>query len=101
VLVGVSVVGINFNSPDAFARALARHSTLVTTLMVIAGVFYIATILAVGVIMQLYLIRDVWHRVTDTTSVYNLSAADNVVAEGDAANALGEGFADGLDVGGL
>jgi uncharacterized membrane protein YjgN (DUF898 family) len=101
VLVGASVVGFSFSSPDAFARALARHATLVTTLLVIAGVFYIAAILAVGVVMQLYLIRDVWQRVTDTTSVYNLSAADNVVAEGDAANALGEGFADGLDVGGL
>ena len=33
--------------------------------------------------------------------VQNLEAADNVIAQGDAANALGEGFADSLDVGGF
>jgi hypothetical protein len=33
--------------------------------------------------------------------VHNLAAADNVVAEGDAVNAIGEGFADSLDVGGF
>jgi hypothetical protein len=33
--------------------------------------------------------------------VHNLAAAENVIAQGDVANALGEGFADGLDVGGL
>jgi hypothetical protein len=33
--------------------------------------------------------------------VYNLAAADNVVARGDAVNALGEGFANSLDVAGI
>jgi uncharacterized membrane protein YjgN (DUF898 family) len=101
VLTGASVVGFSFNSPEAFGRALARHSSLVTTLAAIAGIFYLVTILAVGVVMQLYLTRDLWQRVADTTTVHNLAAAENVIAQGDVANALGEGFADGLDVGGL
>lgn len=64
-------------------------------------VLYIVTLLAIGVVMQLYLTRDLWQRVAETTVVHNLAAAAEVIAQGDAANALGEGFADGLDVGGL
>ena len=49
----------------------------------------------------MYLRRDVWARVVASTVVYNLAAADNVVARGETANALGEGFADSLDIGGF
>jgi hypothetical protein len=33
--------------------------------------------------------------------VYNIAAADNIAVMGDAANAIGEGFADSLDIGGF
>jgi hypothetical protein len=36
-----------------------------------------------------------------TTAVFGIEAADNVAARGDLANAIGEGFADGLDVAGF
>jgi hypothetical protein len=45
--------------------------------------------------------RDLWARVIATTTVHGLEAAANVSAKGEAANALGEGFADGLDVAGF
>jgi hypothetical protein len=45
--------------------------------------------------------RDLWVRVLSSTIVHNIGAAANVTAHGDLANALGEGFADGLDVGGF
>ena len=68
----------------------------------IAIVFgYLASALAFGVVVRMYLRRDVWARVVASTVVYNIGAADNVVAKGAAANALGEGFADGLDIGGF
>jgi hypothetical protein len=57
--------------------------------------------LAFGVVVRLYLRRDVWARVVASSVVHNLAAADNVAARGEAANALGEGFADGLDIGGF
>ena len=56
---------------------------------------------AFGVVVRMYLRRDIWARVVASTVVHNLSAADNVSARGEAANALGEGFADGLDIGGF
>ena len=62
---------------------------------------YLALILAMNVVMRMYLLRDVWARVVSSTTVHNIEAAANVTAMGEPANALGEGFADGLDVAGF
>jgi hypothetical protein len=39
--------------------------------------------------------------VSETTQLHGIEAAANVAARGDPASALGEGFADGLDVAGF
>jgi uncharacterized membrane protein YjgN (DUF898 family) len=78
--------------------AMIAQSPLVIGLIVVG---YLICALAFGVVVRIYLRRDVWARVVASTVVYNLAAADNVVARGEAANALGEGFADGLDIGGF
>jgi uncharacterized membrane protein YjgN (DUF898 family) len=70
-------------------------------LLVVAMIGYLAFILTLNVVMRVYLLRDVWARVIASTTVYGLEAAANVAAEGELANALGEGFADGLDVAGF
>jgi hypothetical protein len=62
---------------------------------------YLALALGMNVVMRVYLLRDVWARVISSTSVYNVEAAANVAAKGELASALGEGFADGLDVAGF
>jgi hypothetical protein len=62
---------------------------------------YVIAALVFGTVVRLYLRRDVWARVVTTSMVYNLAAAADVVARGDAAGALGEGFADSLDIGGI
>jgi uncharacterized membrane protein YjgN (DUF898 family) len=62
---------------------------------------YLALILAMNVVMRMYLLRDVWARVVSSTTVHDIEAAANVSAMGEPANALGEGFADGLDVAGF
>jgi uncharacterized membrane protein YjgN (DUF898 family) len=70
-------------------------------LMVLIGVGYLTLALALNVVMRVYLVRDLWARVIATTTVHNIAAAANVSARGELANALGEGFADGLDVAGF
>ena len=45
--------------------------------------------------------RDLWVIVLGSVNIIGIEAAANVAARGDLANALGEGFADGLDVGGF
>ena len=70
-------------------------------MLVVALVGYLAFILALNVVMRVYLLRDVRASVIASTTVYRVEAAANVAAKGELANALGEGFADGLDVAGF
>ena len=51
--------------------------------------------------MRIYLMRDIWQRVANSVTVHNLAAAENVAARGDTVSALGEGFANSLDVTGF
>ena len=69
--------------------------------MVMLAVGYLVLILALNVVMRVYLLRDVWVRVLASTTVHGIEAAANVSAKGELASALGEGFADGLDVAGF
>jgi uncharacterized membrane protein YjgN (DUF898 family) len=70
-------------------------------LLVLGGIGYVALILSLNVVMRLYLLRDVWVRVLESVQVHGIEALANVAAKGDLASALGEGFADGLDVAGF
>ncbi|MEW6640074.1 MAG: DUF898 family protein [Pseudomonadota bacterium] len=70
-------------------------------LLVLMGLGYLVFILALGVVTRVYLMRDLWVRVIESVSVFNIEAAADVMAAGDAASALGEGLADGLDVAGF
>lgn len=70
-------------------------------LLVLTGFGYLGLVLAMNVVIRICLLRDQWCQVVQSISVHGLDAAADVAAKGDLANALGEGFADGLDVGGL
>ena len=70
-------------------------------LLVFAGVGYLAFALAFNVVIRVYLMRDLWVRVLGSVNIIGLETAAEVSARGEMANALGEGFADGLDVGGF
>ncbi|MGH8733067.1 MAG: efflux RND transporter permease subunit, partial [Burkholderiales bacterium] len=91
---------IGGTGPDAFA-ALAQNSVAMGSLIAVFVLGYLACALALGVVIRMYLRRDVWARVAASSVVYNLSAADGVVARGDTVNALGEGFGDSFDIGGF
>src|SRR6202047_4111042 len=81
-----------FSKPQVFLKSVP--------LLALAGLGYLALALGINVVMRVYLLRGLWVRVLASTTVYNVQAAANVSALGDLANALGEGFADGLDVAG-
>jgi uncharacterized membrane protein YjgN (DUF898 family) len=70
-------------------------------LLVLTGLGYLMLALAMNVVMRVYLTRDLWVKVLGSVNISGIEAAANVAARGDLANALGEGFADGLDVGGF
>ena len=89
-------VGGQGAAPEALAGAF--QSPFILALIVVG---YIGCALAFGVVVRMYLRRDLWARIVASTVIYNLAAADNVTARGEAANALGEGFADSFDIGGF
>ena len=70
-------------------------------LLVLAGIGYLMFALAINVVLRVYLMRDLWVRVLESINIHGIEAAANVSARGELANALGEGFADGLDVAGF
>jgi uncharacterized membrane protein YjgN (DUF898 family) len=91
-----SMSGASFTE---FFQSQAFIKSIPLTVLVVLG--YLVFALAINVVMRVYLLRDLWVRVLATTSIHNIEAAANVSARGDLANALGEGFADGLDVAGF
>jgi uncharacterized membrane protein YjgN (DUF898 family) len=66
------------------------------TAAIFAG--YLGLLLAMNIVLRIYLLRDVWARVAASATAFRLEAATDVAAKGDLADALGEGFANGLDV---
>ena len=80
-------------TPDTLSKSIPF------LIMVMVG--YLVLVLSLNVVMRLYLQRDVWARVVGSIQVHGIEAAADVAAKGDLASALGEGFADGLDVAGF
>jgi uncharacterized membrane protein YjgN (DUF898 family) len=62
---------------------------------------YLSVGLAVGVLQRYFLQRGLWRAVVGSTRLAGGAALEAVAAQGSAANALGEGLADGLDVAGF
>lgn len=70
-------------------------------MLVMTVIGYFALALAVNIIMRVYLQRDLWTKVLENVEVHDIAAAADVRGSGELAGALGEGFADGLDVAGF
>jgi uncharacterized membrane protein YjgN (DUF898 family) len=84
------------------AEAYKSPAFLQSIPFAVATVFgYLALMLAFNVVARLYLTRDFWAQAAATVSITGLASTAAVTAKGDLAGALGEGFADGLDVGGF
>jgi len=80
---------------------IARGSFPSVGSLVSAALVYLAALLVLGAIHRYYLQFRLWSAIVQTLVVNNLDAAASVTARGEAANALGEGLADGLDVAGF
>jgi len=92
-LCGFLFAKISGAEPDTLTKSIP--------LLILFGIGYLAMILSLNVVMRLYLQRDVWAKVSGLLQVHGIEAAANVAVRGDLASALGEGFADGLDVAGF
>ncbi|RXT57604.1 hypothetical protein B6S44_04135 [Bosea sp. Tri-44] len=70
-------------------------------MLVIFVIGYLLAAVAFSAVVRIYLNRDVWRLVAQSTVVHNLAAAADVAGQGEAVGAVGEGLADGLDVAGF
>jgi uncharacterized membrane protein YjgN (DUF898 family) len=80
-------------APAAFSKSIP--------LLVMIGLGYLALALALNVVIRIYLLRDLWTAIVNSTTVHGIEAAADISAMGDLATALGEGIVDGLDVAGF
>jgi uncharacterized membrane protein YjgN (DUF898 family) len=97
------VFGVAYGFDD-FAGDIEEKILIVSQqplVLILMALGYIVVVLAIWVVLRIYLMRDMWARVAMTTTVHNLAAADGVVARGHLVSALGEGFADSLDIAGF
>jgi len=102
VYLGLSVMLVASMSGAPFAEFFKSQDFMKSIpLLVLAGLGYLAFALAMNIVIRVYLVRDLWVRVLGSVNIAGIEAAANVAAQGEMANALGEGFADGLDVGGF
>jgi uncharacterized membrane protein YjgN (DUF898 family) len=101
--IGLAAVVAGAARGDALDMDLFSDPELYTSIpfIVLAVIGYFAWAMAMNIFIRLYLVRDMWQRTVTSIRIHGIEAAANVAAKGDLANALGEGFADGLDVGGF
>ena len=92
----VAIVAYITQAPMMSLLGPGVHSGLAVLIPAVLG--YLLFILAINAVLRINLQRDVWARVAESTVVYYLDTAEDVASTGDLASALGEGFADGLDV---
>jgi hypothetical protein len=98
IAIPVTAVIKNVGTKDQLATFLAKYSTLIFVANVVN---YLAMMLAMTVIMRIYFTWGIWERVVSAATLHNIEAANFVRAQGAEASALGEGFADSLDVAGF
>ncbi|CAN5361075.1 YjgN family protein [soil metagenome] len=100
LMAGAKVASLLYGVPlETFFRSPAL--LMAWPLLAYAALGYLVLALAVSVVVRVYLVRDLWVAVTKSISIRGIESAASVAARGELASALGEGFADGLDVAGF
>jgi uncharacterized membrane protein YjgN (DUF898 family) len=94
-LAGLLVAGIGRTG----LAALAAHPPV--WIIAAYAIWYLGLLLTLGVVGRIYTLQRVWRRVAGACVLLNPDATTRVVAAGEAASALGEGLADGLDFAGF
>ena len=101
-VIGSVLAAIFYAGGDAIAHFGKRAADFGSYLGLAGIVFaYLTLALSVLVVQRFYLQHEMWRLISASLTVTGLSVASNVAARGEAANAIGEGLADGLDVAGF
>jgi uncharacterized membrane protein YjgN (DUF898 family) len=97
ILFGIVMFALDLNGvPLETASAEGKTPSFVLILAVVP--VYLGVMLAFGVLWRIYFIQRVWKIVVSSLTLYDLEGLEHVASRPGTANALGEGFADNLDV---
>jgi uncharacterized membrane protein YjgN (DUF898 family) len=99
VLVFASLAGGLAGVLFTVAPIALAHKQLPWWGYVLYAILYLLMIITMWVVIRIYTVQRVWHRVVDGCTVINIAGAANVGAAGELVSAFGEGLADGLDFG--
>jgi uncharacterized membrane protein YjgN (DUF898 family) len=69
--------------------------------LIMLGLGYLVLALGAGIVIRMYLTHDLWARLAASATVHNLAAVEATIGQGQMASAIGEGFADSMDIGGF
>ena len=83
---------------QSFGALLANRPV---TGIVAYGIWYLVMILSFTVLARIFTLHHVWRHVASSCRLLNPEAAEDVGSAGEAASAIGEGLADGLDFAGF
>jgi uncharacterized membrane protein YjgN (DUF898 family) len=100
-VVAMLLHGVTFDTMSAMSEQQIRGIFESPFVWIGSGLGYLIAALAGVAVVRIYLVRAIWERVAVSTTVHNLAAAHAVAAQGEMVSALGEGFADSLDIGGF
>jgi uncharacterized membrane protein YjgN (DUF898 family) len=98
---GVIAVAASLDASSLDFAAKAAVSAQKIPVLIALGLGYLVLALAAGMVLRLYLTRDFWARLAASASVHNLAAVEATIGQGQMASAIGEGFADSIDIGGF
>lgn len=79
----------------------ALLATMPVAGIVAYGIWYLVMILSFTVLARIFTLHHVWRHVAGACGLRNPQAAEDVGSAGEAASAIGEGLADGLDFAGF
>jgi uncharacterized membrane protein YjgN (DUF898 family) len=101
-IITIVATTMGFGMTSISPRNLGSLSNATNIFVAVMGVIgYLVILLSVGVVVRYYLTFRMWGLIAGAMSFSRLDALNGVAARGEAANALGEGLADSLDVAGF
>jgi uncharacterized membrane protein YjgN (DUF898 family) len=106
LLVGFGVAALAIGAALVLLAGHGQSSGMLLANMPVAGIvaygiWYLVMILSFTVLARIYTLHHVWRHVASACRLLNPQAAADVGSAGEAASAIGEGLADGLDFAGF
>lgn len=95
-------LAVLFTTHDgSLGKQVLSITQLHVSVPILIGLGYLVAAVTAGIFLRIYLMRGLWVRMAESATVHDLAAAESTLAGDRLTSAVGEGLADGLDLGGF